>query len=85
MPVRLVLAADPRRGGPTLDNFLIRLQCQACGARPASAALIADGGGPGGDQGGLWGAGRVAAGVDGRRVMPPIPRLASLVALVAAL
>jgi hypothetical protein len=38
--VRLVLAADPRRGERTLADFLIRLRCQACGARPASAALV---------------------------------------------
>jgi len=38
--VRLVLAADPRRGGRTLADFLIRLRCQACGARPASAVLV---------------------------------------------
>jgi hypothetical protein len=40
MPVRLVLAADPRRGDRTLADFLIRLRCQACGARPASAVLV---------------------------------------------
>jgi hypothetical protein len=40
LPVRLVLAADPRRGGRTLADFLIRLRCQACGARPASAVLV---------------------------------------------
>jgi hypothetical protein len=40
MPVRLVLAADPRRGGLTLADFLIRLRCQACRARPASAVLL---------------------------------------------
>jgi hypothetical protein len=39
-PVRLVLAAAPRRGARTLADFLIRLQCQACGARPASALLV---------------------------------------------
>lgn len=40
LPVRLVLAAHPRRGGRTLADFLIRLPCQASGARPASAVLI---------------------------------------------
>jgi hypothetical protein len=40
LPVRLVLAADPRRGGRTLADFLIRLRCQACGPRPASAVLV---------------------------------------------
>ncbi len=37
LPVRLVLAADPRGGGRTLADFPIRLRCQACRATPASA------------------------------------------------
>jgi len=40
LPVRLVLAADPRRGARILADFLIRLRCRACGARPASAVLV---------------------------------------------
>jgi hypothetical protein len=40
LPVPLVLAAHPRRGGRTLADFLIRLRCHAGGARPASAVLI---------------------------------------------
>ncbi len=35
-----MLATDPRRGGRTLADLLIRLRCEACGARPASAALV---------------------------------------------
>jgi hypothetical protein len=40
LPVRLVLAAEPKRGGRTLADSLIRSRCQACRARPASALLI---------------------------------------------
>lgn len=42
IPVRGVLAADHRRGERTLADFLIRLRCERCGARPASAVLVED-------------------------------------------
>ncbi len=40
LPVLLLRAADQRQGNRTLTDFLIRLRCQACGARPASAVVI---------------------------------------------
>ena len=42
VPVAMVIAADRRRGERTLADFLIRLRCEACGARPASAVLVED-------------------------------------------